>query len=184
MAELNLTPQDQKSSTVSVITVVAGGLLLSGSVIAPNLLQLFAKAVSPDPKTSRTLRAIRYAKANGWLTFKETDKGVKVALTESGKLKWQAIQLTQPLTSSYWDKKWRFVLFDIPVSRKANAQEFRRSLKKLGVRQLQQSVWITPYPCQTHIAILRQLYDIKRYVRLVEAETVEDEAELKRLFNL
>lgn len=184
MAELNLLPDDKKHASVSVLKAASGGLLLASSVIAPNLLQLFAKALDTNFSAQKTLRAIRYAKKQGWLTFEETENGVKVALTENGKLKWKKINLNQPLEVSNWDKKWRFIIFDIPVGNKVNADHFRRHLKRLGIKKLQQSVWVTPYPCLTHIAALRQLYEIKNFVRLIEAETIENEAELKTIFHL
>lgn len=183
MAELRLIPEDCRDRTAEVIKIAATGVLLAGAVVAPNLLQLFAKHFDTS-KTDKTLRSIRYAKSQGWLTFEDTDQGAKVALTESGRLKWQTLELNQPLKDKKWDKKWRLALFDIPVRKRREADAFRESLRILGFKKLQQSVWIVPYSCQTHISILRQMYNLKGYVRVVEVSSIEGEVELKNTFKL
>ncbi len=183
MAELQLIPSDRPNYTKTVLRVAVGGVIVAGATFAPNLISLLAKLI-PDSSGERTIRAIRYAKQQGWLTFKETKKGVKVALTESGKIKWQKIILSEPLFQKRWDSKWRLVIFDIPTNKKQNAEAFRKSLKKLGLKQLQKSIWVTPYKCQTQVAYLRQEYEIKKYVRIAEVLAIDGEAELKSLFNL
>ncbi len=180
---MDLLPADRKSQTESILRLAALGTLLTTSVLAPNTVSLFASFMPSEDK-KKTLRAIRYAKDTGWITFRESSKGLEVALTAKGRLKWQRIELTRPLHESKWDKRWRFVIFDIPVGLKPNAFAFRADLKKLGLKQLQRSIWITPYSCQTQIALLRQIYDIKLYVRIMEVIAIDNEAELKTLFHL
>ncbi len=183
MSDLPLIPEDTTNYTNEVLKNVSSGLLLASSVVAPNILSIFAKSLSPN-KPDKTLRAIRYAKLQGWLTFEETDDGVRVALTESGQLKWRKIEVNSPLYEIRWDGKWRLVLFDIPNDKKKEADYFRGHLRKMGFKQLQQSAWITPYPCQTQVVYLRQLYEIKQYVRILEVLAIDDEQSLKLLFDL
>lgn len=183
MSELNLLPDDASSNTERVLKLAAYGALIASSVVAPNSIQLLASLL-PSENKQKTIRAIRYARDTGWITFRETSKGVEVALTAKGRLKWQHLELTQPLGSSNWDGRWRLVIFDIPIHLKANAHAFRTDIKQLGFKLLQRSIWISPYPCQTQIAVLRQIYEIKPYVRIIEAVAIDNEAELKVLFHL
>jgi phenylacetic acid degradation operon negative regulatory protein len=183
MSELKLVPADTPNYTAEVLRIAAGGFILAGAVAAPNLPRLLAfvwDKKSPD----KTLRAIRNARQRGWITFAEDSSGIKVALTESGKLRWQRVELQQPLSAKHWDGKWRLIIFDIPTNKRYHANEFRKHLRTLGLQPLQRSVWVTPYPCETQIAILRQLYQIRFNVRLMEALAIDDEAELKATFNV
>lgn len=184
MSELDILPKDKNNHTKAVIKAAAAGITIAGAVIAPNLPLLLSKLIDNNITSDKTLRAIRYAKTNGWLTFEETSQGVEIALSASGKLKWITIELDRPLQDKVWDKQWRLVLFDIPIRLKANADTFRAHLKRLGLQQLQRSIWITPYRCETQIAVLRQIYTIKPHVRIIEAHAIENEASLKRSFNL
>ena len=185
MSDLDLLPESRLNYTEKVLKTAAAGTLIGGAVIAPNILGLLVKLI-PNEHSEQTklLRAVRYAKKQGWLTIKEDAKGVRVALTASGKVKWRKVELEQPLYVKQWDGIWRVVLFDIPVEKRASAEAFRAALKKLGFLQLQRSVWVVPYPCSTEIAALRQIYELKPYVRMLEAKAIDDEAQLLRKFNL
>ncbi len=43
-----------------------------------------------------------------------------------------------------WDNKWRLVLFDIPEEKRDIRDQLRKSLKEIGFKNLQRSVWINP----------------------------------------
>ena len=183
MAELDLLPGDKSNPIHTLLRMTATGLTIASSAAAPNILLLLAKHVGINKERS-TLRKIQYAKTKGWLTFEDTPDGTKVALSARGYLKWQQIELNRPLQAKRWDGKWRVVLFDIPVTKKKPADAFRAGLKKLGLKQLQRSVWVTPFVCQAQISALRQMYRIKNHVRIAELISVEDEASLKAQFKL
>jgi phenylacetic acid degradation operon negative regulatory protein len=185
MAELKILPKDKPNNTVKVLKALSTATLIAGVVVAPNIASLLSfRLSSTKTERARTLRAIREAKRRGWLTFRDTREGVEVALSESGKLKWQKINMSSPLQQDKWDKKWRLVIFDIPTTKRVAAHEFRLAIKKLGFQQFQRSVWICPYPCGPQIAYFRQTYGLKDYIRLFEVIAVDDEASLKEKFNL
>lgn len=45
-----------------------------------------------------------------------------------------------------WDGSWRFILFDVPLTRGSLRQRFRRTLRQKHFGCLQGSVWISPDP--------------------------------------
>lgn len=53
-----------------------------------------------------------------------------------------------------WDGHWRFVIFDVPISRNAHRQRLRRYLRERGFGFLQKSVWITPDPLRDEKELL------------------------------
>ena len=83
-----------------------------------------------------------------------------------------------------WDKKWRLVIFDVPVNKSFNRRVFTDKLKEMGFVLLQKSVWCCPYPCEDEIDFLKELYEIGPYVRIVTAEQIDIAYDLQKKFNL
>src|SRR3989344_6384462 len=83
-----------------------------------------------------------------------------------------------------WDKKWRLVLFDVVEVERGRRDELRRWLARLGLRQLQKSVWISPWPLEKEVAFLREVLGIPHGVKLITAEKIENDSELRELFDL
>jgi len=73
-----------------------------------------------------------------------------------------------------WDKKWRFVLFDVPESKKKTRDALRRKLKHLGFLEFQKSVFIYPYPCREEINLVINFFDIAELVYYIEAPIIPD----------
>ena len=121
------------------------------------------------------------------VNYREDEDGtITMTLSERGReqiLRLNLDQLTikQP---ARWDKKWRLVIFDIPEKIKPAREALRGKLKDLGFFELQHSVWVFPYACRDEINFIVEVFDIRRYVRLVEADYVTNEADLLLRFNL
>ncbi|HSH31609.1 MAG TPA: hypothetical protein VK963_02995 [Candidatus Saccharimonadales bacterium] len=170
----------------AVLRVLGTGTLLISSLVAPNAVGAFAPLMADRSSLplGQAERALRYAQQRGWLVLRQTDSGVEIALSRSGRLKWQKVLLDQPLTSRRWDNKWRIVIFDIPTKHKLARDALRLTLKHLGLVQLQKSVWITPHDCAKEILALRELYGIGPFVRLIEAADLEGDKGLSAKFGL
>lgn len=109
-----------------------------------------------------------------------------VSVTKKGTTKLLAYKLDEisikPVKK--WDRKWRLIIFDIPEKYKTARQYFRSKLKELGFAQLQKSAWIIPYPCEDEVDFIAQVYEIKPFVRIVVAESIDGAAALKKKFGL
>lgn len=81
-----------------------------------------------------------------------------------------------------WDKLWRVVIFDIPEKKRQFRDILRDHLKMIGFKELQQSVFIFPYPCEKEISCLTDLYSATRYVRILTVKTIDNEKALKERF--
>lgn len=135
-------------------------------------------------RTQKTLRQLEKQKyvsirdnPNGTITVKITKKGYTRALT----YELDTMTLKKPKS---WDGKWRVVIFDIPNKYKKVRDIFRTRLKQLGLYQLQESVYITPYKCFGEIEFLREIYGVVFTVQYLLVEKVEDDSFLKEHFNL
>lgn len=83
-----------------------------------------------------------------------------------------------------WDGKWRIVIFDIPEFNKQLRDTLRLKLRQLGLIELQKSVFIHPYECRNEIDFVIELYGPCRYVRFIEAVSIDTELQLKKKFHL
>jgi len=114
------------------------------------------------------------------------DDSITIILTTEGKKKALTYQLDEMKIKkpSNWDKKWRIVLFDIPENRKKIREILRFHLKKLEFRELQKSVFVHPFDCKDEIDYLIEFYDIRRFVRFIIADSIDNELHLKQKFGL
>lgn len=83
-----------------------------------------------------------------------------------------------------WDNKWRIVMFDIPEQKKRLREALRFHFKEIGLLELQKSVLVFPYPCEKEIEFIVELYNARKYVRLVLADKIDNELHLMKKFNL
>ncbi|MEK9174481.1 MAG: hypothetical protein AAB725_00730 [Patescibacteria group bacterium] len=114
---------------------------------------------------------------DGSLTMVLTDKGKKKAIT----FNIDNMAIKKP---KVWDKKWRLVLFDIPEKHKPAREVLREALKRLGFYEYQKSVLIHPYPCQDEIDYLIEYFEIRPWVRLVTATSLDNELHVREMFGL
>lgn len=124
---------------------------------------------------SKLIRAVH--QYDGSHTLVLSEKGRERALT------YQLEKIRIPVPAA-WDKKWRMVLFDVPQKRGRTRDAFRIHLKQIGFIELQKSVFVCPYPCKDEIDFLIELYDIRRYVRLVVADAIDTDIHLRQRFGL
>lgn len=114
------------------------------------------------------------------------DGRVKVTITRTGLVKALTYELAkmQLKKPDRWDRKWRAVIFDIPEKYKRIRDIFRMRLRQLSLYQLQESVYVAPYPCFEEIEFLRELYGVAFTVRYLLVEKIEDSDFLKAHFHL
>jgi CRISPR-associated endonuclease Cas2 len=75
-------------------------------------------------------------------------------------------------------------MFDVPNKYGKTRDVFRLRLEQLGLKKLQKSVYVSPYSCFQEVEFLRELYGIAITVQYLLVEQIEDDAFLKRQFNL
>lgn len=113
---------------------------------------------------------------DGTTTFILSKEGKEVAITYN--LEKMIISKTK------WDGKWRIVMFDIPERLKKVRDTLRYQLKRLGFLELQHSVFVLPFRCTEELEYIIEFYNIRKYVRLVEANQIDNELDLRHKFKL
>lgn len=122
------------------------------------------------------------------LVFLDEDRegNFKMILTKEGKEKaliynLDTIKIERP---EKWDKKWRVVIFDIPENKRRARDAIRFRLKRIGFYELQKSVFVFPFDCGDEIDFLIELYDLRKHVRFLIVESIDNNLHLQTIFNL
>jgi DNA-binding transcriptional regulator PaaX len=162
------------------------GLMFVGA-LAPNVFVAFG-AFIPKAKYSKRqiINACYYAKKSKLVSVAYDREKTIIKLTKEGKeklLKFRFDGLKLQIQKK-WDKKWRLVVFDIPENHKQGRNAFSAKLREMGFFQFQKSVWITPYPCEDEIDFIKEIYEIRNFVRVITAEKIDIQTDLMKYFSL
>lgn len=137
-----------------------------------------------DQKLKRSISALYKSKLikkkinnDGTLTLVLTEKGKELALTYDI----DDMKIKRPIR---WDKKWRIIIFDIPEKIKKKREALRLRLKNIGFFELQKSVFICPFECKKETEYIVEFYQIRKFVRYIEAIHVDNEPHLKHYFEM
>jgi len=163
-------------------------LILSSPAGARRFLKQLPKELKKYKKSQIRQALYKLQNQNRIEYVKENKNTISVNITEKGKkyLKNFDIDnlfLDQP---KVWDKKWRVIIFDIPEKKKSAREALRDKLKDLGFAKLQDSVWITPFPCENEINFIKLVFDLSDFwldVILTESLGSKD-YQFRKLFNL
>jgi len=83
-----------------------------------------------------------------------------------------------------WDERWRILIFDIPEKRRRLRNRLRDTLRAVGFKQLQRSVWVYPHDCEDFITLLKADFKIGRDLLYVIAEAIENDRALRDYFEV
>lgn len=180
-----------------VLTLLGTGAVLSLSLFVAPTAAMLAKPFLDDKRDQeqnawkqfnlRYLRAtINRLRKEKIITIEERDGKQTVILTKHGKrriLKYslETLSIEKP---SHWDGRWRLVVYDVAKRKKYLRDVFRETLKNIGFYQLQESVWLYPYPCEKEVTFLREYYGIGDDVVYVVATKLEDDSPYCTYFGL
>ena len=172
-----------------VLLLLLGGLALGLSGSPKTSFQII-KTIGKDwqeIERRAMRRAVKSLYQSKLINEKQNKDGsITIVLTADGKKKALTYKLDEMKIRkpAKWDKKWRIVIFDIPENIKKIREILRFHLKNLGFCELQKSVFTHPFECKDEIDYLIEFYDIRRFVRFIIADSIDNELHLKQKFNL
>jgi len=132
-------------------------------------------------------RAIQNLYKSKLISCEEKANGeVKLVLTANGRKRALVHQLDKMEIQrpAKWDGKWRVVIFDVPEIKRKIRNALRFHLKQLGFYELQKSVFVFPFDCQNEIDFLIEFYNVRKFVRFMIANFLDNELHLKKIFGL
>ena len=89
-----------------------------------------------------------------------------------------------PREKNNWDGKWRVLIFDIPEKKRSKRDDFRDVLDSFGFKELQKSVWITPYKIPRIIDDILWEEKLIGYTRVMTISEIDYDEDLKKHFGL
>ena len=169
--------------TIGVIGFVAVAAF-SGNAI--QLLKHIPKNQKGKIKKYELNRYIKRLISRGLLTIKIKNNIEYLEITQKGKnlllrYELESLNSNKPIN---WDGKYRIVIFDISEYKRGTRDKLRTMIKGFGFVQLQQSVWIYPYPCKDIIELLKKYLYITSEIIYITVDSIENDKWLIDLFKL
>lgn len=115
---------------------------------------------------------------SGHIEAVETGGGNSIRLTRKGNIK--RIEKSSDQTT---DGKWRFISFDIPEKRRGERLNLRRSLRRIGYKPLQKSLWVCPFNKADEVELIISELGLKDFTAYFKVEKTDIEEHLKELFD-
>lgn len=173
-----------------LLGILKTGAVLGLAVTAPGALQIFKNFDKKNPwfeyYPSTIDRLTTRLYREGMVEIHHRDGIPVVKITKKGKaeiLKYDIAKLAiKP--QDRWDGKWRLVIFDISNKHHKIRNIVRDKLKSMGFYKFQESVFIYPYPCEKEIQYLREILQIPHSIKLIRADRIENDKQLKQIFKL
>lgn len=181
---VNTVKENQKAKTILNATlglIAVGGILTFGAAF-PGILGEIGKIRRRQKRESyeqyqKMWHSFDTLKKQRALNFvKEDDNCLIYQITEKGKTKikkfvFDELKIENPKN---WDEKWRLVIFDIPETKRKERAGLVKKLKDLEFYQCQKSAWIYPFPCDQEIEFIKDVLNIKPFVKLFLVEKIDD----------
>jgi DNA-binding transcriptional regulator PaaX len=108
----------------------------------------------------------------GWIKLVDKNAERFIKLTAKGELEALVAKAKLPFNGK-WDGKWRLIIFDIPADYNKHRDLLRRLLKKNN-----------PYPLNREAVKYLQEAKLTPYIRIIKVEEMDNDRELRKLFNL
>lgn len=83
-----------------------------------------------------------------------------------------------------WDGGWRIVIFDIPEEKKKYRTQLKKVLHKIGFKNIQSNVWVYPYAVPEFLKHILLEENIKPHTRFITSDNIQDDSDLRKMFNL
>lgn len=172
----------------AVLATLAVAGVLAVAMVAPNVVQVLGGFKSRKQRIAeQSKRALTRLAARGYVEFEERDGMHFARITPEGgramEMKRHKAELAARV-GKRWDKRYRVVIFDIPVKRKGLRDRLRRVMISCGFLQIQKSVWLHPYDCEDLVALIKADLRVGKDVSYMIVESIENDAWIRRHFKL
>ena len=176
-----------------LIALLIGGGLVTILGTAPWLLAgaFPAVAILKDSRKNRqrVSYALWYAKKRNYISQTKDGNKTNFALTEKGarlaRKNLIKVMARHASARRTWDKKWRLILFDVPMEDHMKRNAFRQLIKRLGATKLQQSVWLYPHDCSEELALLQDFFGFnEEQIRMIVTGSIGEDRAYRKIFNI
>lgn len=166
----------------TLLTLLLAGGVLTIAVAAPNIFAACGRSTDRRRyfKKDEFNKNKYYLRRRGLIEIKKRDSDYcEINLTKRGICKaTEEVFNDFDLEKSKPDGNWRVVMFDIPKKYNWARDAFRQKLRDMGFNRFQESVFITPYPCEKEIDFIVSVLDIRSFVYLIKTKDFLEDRKL------
>jgi DNA-binding transcriptional regulator PaaX len=131
------------------------------------------KYIPGDPRRIKT--NVRSLERSGYVKISRQINGIEI--TNKGRIK-----LLENSTDKLVDGKWRMLSFDIPEKLRKKRDQFRRSIKRIGYKKVQKSLWACPFIKSNEVELIITELEINQYTAFLLVEKTDIENYLQHKF--
>lgn len=191
--------EKRNARTKEILTFVGKGVFLAGLLFAPKLSRISKYIFLEDNYDRRNfLKGIKFyniihlrrnlirLKKQKMVEVRDYKGKPMVILTEKGKKKVMefAFEKLSLKKSQKWDGKWRLVIYDVSRRKNVIRDIIRNTLERLKFLRLQESVYLTPYPCKEEVEFLRAYYNLEDEIKILIVTKFENDETYKEYFGI
>lgn len=170
------------------------GAIIGAATVATTLLVsplagsvgffLAVGAVSYLFRKSDFNREIKRLQKKGYVALTKTEKGWIVKVLKKGRVRYKEIQMSNLRLphAKEWDGKWRMFVFDIPEKMRSRRDSLREKLKRMGLYNIQRSVFVYPFDCRKELDFVSGYYDLERFTTYAEVGYTDIHNQLRKHF--
>jgi len=185
-----------------VLKIVGAASLIGAALIIPAIpvvVTPILKFAKHELDRREELRNAKFDKVRLWLVLRRLEKqrevklidladgSTQVKLTEKGRMRYLRFKLSDlfdQFSKKQWDGKWRIIVFDVPEKQRKQRDSFRNLLNALRFYELQESVYLAPYPCEIEMEYLREYHQLGKKVQILVTSGLEDDSVYRTYFGL
>ncbi len=166
-----------KGITKAILLALGVGAVIGVALVFPGIGYVYKELDKQKwqklKKRGQLGGAIKRLEKQKLISWKEQDGNLILTLTNKGKKRIIQYKLDDlQIKKNKRDGLWRIIVFDIPERNKQARDFFRGKLKQMGLYQLQESVFYTPYECKDEIDFLRYELGVEKYVIYILAKEI------------
>jgi len=174
--------------TLCIVAIASLPALVFLAAAMGNAVQIFKQFETSKrfnkKQIRNTINYLRRQKLIEYIADKDGKTIVKITKKGETRLKAFDIDLIEIKKPKKWDRKWRLVMFDIPMRFTKGREALRYHLKKLNFFQFQKSAWIYPYPCEDEIIFIADFFGLGKHVEILTVESILRDKKVKKYFHL
>ena len=185
----------RKIKASDLLLFLGAGTLIGATIIAPGVARIalpilkgYLKRRDEAQNSVYNLwqlrRNLKYLQKQKLVSLSQKSGETIIKITQEGReriIKYKFEQMKIP-TPSKWDNKSRIINYDISSLKKSRRDMFRTKVKALGFLNLQESVYLYPYPCENEISFLREYFGVGEEIIFVEVSRLENDGPYKKYF--
>ena len=117
-------------------------------------------------------------KSRGYVEIKKGINGDSIQFTDKAQIR----VIDKIANQLDWDGKYRFVSFDVPELMRLNRDGFRRSIKKVGFKQIQKSLWVCKKNVGNLVEMASYFHKVEKYVIYIVSEESDIDGIIEKMF--